>query len=99
MKFQQRVTVTGIKRSQGEFEGKKYDSTKFYISSDLDDSKGNAKGSATSEYSLGDSRVYEQFAHLPFPFDALVDMEISTTGKADKILLLSVKPLDLKKAA
>lgn len=86
------VVVTGIKRSKGNYEGVDYDSTKFYISTDLDDSKGNSKGTATTEYSMGKSDEYDKWSHLTFPFAAVAEMEIVTSGKATKISLVSLKP-------
>lgn len=86
------VTVTGIKRSKGNFEGTAYDSTKFYIATDLDDSKGNSKGAATTEYSMGLSDEYDKWSHLTFPFVAVAEMEIVTSGKVTKIALVALKP-------
>lgn len=93
------VMVTGIKRSKGNFEGTSYDSTKFYIQTDLDDSKGNSKGMASTEYSMGLSDEYDKYSHLPFPFQAMVEMEVVTSGKVTKIALLSVKPKSMTQAA
>lgn len=92
------VVVTGIKRSKGNFEGTAYDSTKFYIQTDLDDSKGNSKGMASTEYSMGLSDEYDKFSHLSFPFTAIAEMELVTSGKVTKISLLSVKPKALAQA-
>lgn len=86
------VTVTGIKRSKGNFEGVDYDSTKFYISTDLDDSKGNSKGTATTEYSFGKSDEYDKWSHLTFPFQALAEMELVTSGKVTKVSLVALRP-------
>lgn len=97
MKFKQAVVVTGIKRSVGEFEGRKFDSTKIYVQVDLDDSKGNAKGFATAEYGIGTSAEFEHYQHLPFPFNAEAEMEISSTGKSEKVTVLSLKPTEISK--
>jgi hypothetical protein len=86
------ATVEGMKRFKGNVEGVDYDSTKFYIKTDLDDSKGNAKGSATTEYSMGKSDEYDKYSHLSFPFTAVVEMEVVTSGKATKITLVTLKP-------
>ncbi len=92
MKFQSQVTVHGMKRAKGEMEGVKYDSTKFYIETDLDDSKGNAKGKATVEYAMGTSDEYTMFEKLPFPFQAMASFSQVTTGKVMKIVLEELKP-------
>ncbi len=93
MRFQAQVNVVGIKRSKGEMEGVKYDSTKFYIETDLDDRTGNAKGKATVEYSMGTSDVYAQYEKLPFPFVAQGSFAQVTTGKVMKVVLEELKPL------
>jgi len=95
MRFTNKVVVTGAKRSKGEMEGVKYDSTKFYVQVDLDDRAGNAKGTATQEYSFGTSDEYQKYQHLPFPFEAEADLEIVTTGKVQKVVLHSLKPLSM----
>jgi hypothetical protein len=93
--FSQESVVMGIKRSKGEFEGNSYDSTKFYIQTSLDESKGNGKGVATAEYSFGKSDEYEKYVHLPFPFKAICDYEIVTNGKGTVTMRLTgVKPVD-----
>ena len=99
MRFNAQVVVTGIKRSKGEFEGAKYDSTKFYIQTDLDDSKGNSRGMATVEYSMGDSEEYAAYEKLPLPFTANAVFNQVTTGKVTKITLESLSPVVAQKAA
>lgn len=93
MRFQSQVTVHGIKRSKGEMEGVKYDSTKFYIEMDLDDRTGNARGKATVEYGMGTSEEYSRYETLPLPFVAAGTFAQVTTGKVQKIVLEELKPL------
>lgn len=93
MKFKSNVTVQGMKRSKGEMEGVSYDSTKFYIETDMDDSKNNAIGTSTTEYSMGTSEEYEHYRHLPFPFTAEGSFNQVTTGKVTKLVLVALKPL------
>lgn len=92
MKLNQSMTITGMKASKGEFEGTAYDSTKVYAMTDMDESKGNAKGFATVEYAFGKADEYEKFKHLTFPFKADVEMEFVTNGKQQKMVLHSIKP-------
>lgn len=94
MKMTNIVTVTGMKRSKGEYEGTAYDSTKFYIESDLDASKGNACGRATSDFTIGTSTEYDKYPHAPdaFPYQAEADFEIVTSGKETKLQLTALRP-------
>ncbi len=97
MRFQSEVIVQGIKRSKGQMEGVSYDSTKFYIQTDLDDRTGNAKGTATTEYSMGTSDEYAHYEKLPYPFKAMGEFNQVTTGKVTKLVLESLKPVSAVK--
>jgi hypothetical protein len=100
MKFTSRVTVTGIKGSKGQLEnGNPYDSTKIYVKTDLDDSKNMAKGTATAEYTFGTTDEYHKYKHLPFPIECDAELEIVTNGKAQKTVILSLKPIEMTKVA
>lgn len=94
MKVTQMVTVTGMKRGKGDFDGTPYDSTKFYIEADLDDSKGNACGKAAMPYTLGKFDEYDKYPHTQdaFPYQAEADFEIVTSGAEVKILLRGLRP-------
>ncbi|MBN8490102.1 MAG: hypothetical protein J0M00_01550 [Burkholderiales bacterium] len=96
MKFQSRITVFGMKASKGDYEGVEFDSTKVYTLTSMDESKGNMKGQACVEYTLGLSEEYDKFKHLPFPFDADAEFEIVTTGKASKTVLRTLRPVEAK---
>jgi hypothetical protein len=93
MKFKQTLTITGMKASKGEFEGTSFDSTKVYAMTDMDESKGNAKGFATVEYGFAKADEFEKFKALKFPFQAECEMEFVTSGKAQKMMLHSVTPI------
>lgn len=100
MKFSTRITVTGIKGSKGKLEsGQEYDSTKIYVQTELDDSKGMGKGTASIEYGFGTSDEYHKYKHLPFPLDCDAEMEIVTNGKTQKTQIVSLRPLELTKQA
>lgn len=86
-----KVTVTGMKASKGVLEnGQTYDSTKVFVQTRLDDSKGTAKGFATAEYNFGDSTTYDKFKHLPFPFLAEMETEAVTSGRVMKTIIVSI---------
>lgn len=94
MKMQVAVKVLGMKASKGQMDnGQSFDSTKVYVETQLDESKGNAKGFAVSEYGFGLSDTFNHFKHLSFPFDATGEIEITTNGKTQKIVMLSLKPV------
>lgn len=98
MKFTSQIKVLGMKASKGTLEnGASYDSTKVYVETGLDDSKGNAKGFSAVEYALGTADEYNKYKHLPFPFLAEATLEIVTTGKAQKTQLADLKPIEIAK--
>ena len=89
-----KVTITGMKSSKGTLEnGQAYDSTKVFVQTRLDDSKGNAKGYAIAEYNFGDSTTFEKFKHLPFPFLAEMETEAITSGRVMKTIVTALVPL------
>ena len=96
MKFQNTVTVHGMKFSKGAMDnGTKFDSTKIYCLIDMDSTKGNAKGQAVAEYNIGLSDEFEKYKHLPFPFNAVVDFEVVTNGSSQKTIVTGMKPVSL----
>lgn len=93
MRFTTEVQVLGMKSSKGTMDGgQAYDSTKAYIVTPLDASKGTAKGMAAGEYNIGTSDEFAKYEKLPFPFVAKADMEIVSNGKSSKTVVHSLVP-------
>lgn len=92
MKFKSEVTVLGMKASKGSYEGTDYDSTKVYVITDLDISKGDAAGSASAEYVFGKSDEFQKFKHLQYPLRGMADLEIVTNGKTQKTVMHGFSP-------
>jgi hypothetical protein len=100
MKFKSTLKVTGMKYSKGSMDnGTTFDSTKVYVETDLDSSKGSAMGTATAEYNLGKSDEYKKYEHLAssFPFMAEADMEIVTNGNTQKTIIHVLRPVEAAK--
>lgn len=96
----QRMHVVGVKRSKGEYEGKPFDSTKLYVNLDLNNSTDQGRGFATVEYTWGKSDNFDKIKHLPFPFDADVDLSFVTNGKGGMVAqVVDVHPVSLAKKA
>mgnify|MGYP003328334159 CR=1 FL=1 len=93
MQVQSKVKVLGMKANKGTMDGgQSYDSTKVYVETPLDESKGMAKGFAVAEYTLGLSTEFERFKTMPFPFEAMATLEFVTTGKVQKVQMVSLVP-------
>lgn len=93
MKFKSMVVCTGLKRAKGDYEGTAYDSTTAFIQVDMDESTNNARGTATQDFKLGTSDVYDKFASIKLPFKAEAEFELVTNGKTQKQRLLSLVPV------
>lgn len=96
MKFTSRVTVTGMKASKGAMEnGMAYDSTKVYVTTELDASKDMGAGSATAEYNFNKSDEFPKYKHLFVngrSIEADVDFEQVTNGKSTKMIIHGIRP-------
>lgn len=93
MRFNTKVQVLGMKASKGQMDnGQTFDSTKAYIVTPLDTSKGNAIGMAAGEYNIGTSAELEKYRQIPTPFYADAEMEIVSSGKVQKMLVHKLVP-------
>lgn len=100
MRFKSTVQVLGMKSSKGSMDnGQAFDSTKAYIVTPLDTSKGTAKGVAAGEYTIGTSAEFAKYEKLPFPFMAEAEMEIVSNGKTSKMVVHTLTPAANQKAA
>jgi hypothetical protein len=83
-----------MKASKGSMDnGTTFDSTKVYTESQLDESKGTAKGFAVGEFTFGTATEFDKYKHLPFPFEAEAEFEIVTNGKTQKTVMHALKPV------
>ena len=96
--FTQRVRVSGaIKKDWTNEEGKRFQSTRLYISTSLDASKGDQFGQAAAEYIWGDAANFDKLPKLKEGFDADVTFENVFNGKTQKMIVLDVKPVQSSK--
>lgn len=84
--------VMGVKRFSGNIDGKEFDYCRVIVSTPLDSSRGNALGSAATEYDFGQSANFDRFKTQQFPFDADLNVELVTNGKTQKLKLLDFRP-------
>jgi hypothetical protein len=91
-----RGKVTGIKRFEGEIEGKRYDNGTVFVEARL---KGEtSKGYASQPYKCTSSAVVKKIEHNEFPMlcDLTVEEETDGRGEASQVVT-SVKPVDIQK--
>lgn len=99
MKFTTKAIVTGAKMFKDTIDGQVFDQTTLYVQMGLDETKGTGKGFATQGLGWGSSDEYHKIKHLPFPFEAEIDMELVTTGKIQKQRVVGLKPIAQVKGA
>lgn len=99
MIFESEVSVTGLKRSKGDYEGTAFDYTAIYIEVEMDESKKNARGKATQDFKLGTSETYDKYNSIQLPFKAKAKFELVTSGKATVQRLLDLVPVPLSRPA
>lgn len=85
--------IVGVKKFSGQIEGKNFDYCRLIVATPLDSSQGNALGSSTTEYDYGQSSNFEQFRNAQFPIDAMLNVEIVTTGKTQKMKVTGFQPV------
>jgi len=95
----EKCKVTGVKFFKGGIDGKDIDSGKVYIEESLDFTTGRAKGYATQDYSLANAAAAQALMKSEFPFVGEVEFMRVTNGDVSKNVVLSVKPMEVKKVA
>lgn len=97
MEMKQEVTVCAVKESKGEFEGRAFSSTTFFIEAELKgNGAGRAIGAATTPFKCGDAAEFEKWAHLggSLPIKAEATYEVQTNGKgATELVMVAIRPL------
>lgn len=111
MKFTNQASICyGIKESKGEFEGRGFSSTTFYLPADMAaNGSGRALGSVTTPHKFGDASEFEKWAHLgkSWPaagvpvlcdFDVIVGKDANGKDSA-KLSLVAIRPVPAAAAA
>ena len=91
MTTQTKVTLVGAKSTDWKSEdGRHYDYVNLYGIIPLDLSQGNAVGNGVVEFKWQDSRNIVQLKCRQFPFEAILELDMVSTGKAMKQVLTNV---------
>lgn len=99
MRFNAQGVLVGIKSSKGDYEGRAFDSTTFYLAVDLPDSQnGESLGQVTRPFKLGSSAEYSKWKHLKNSWPAggiSVDCVFEMAAGVDqssKLVLVDIRP-------
>lgn len=91
MSQQMKVTIVGAKATDWKSEeGRHYDHVTLYVLIPMDTTAGNAVGQGATEFKWQDSRNLAQLQGRKFPFEATLDIELVSTGRATKQVLTNV---------
>lgn len=91
MELTAKLTITGARIFEGEIDGTHHDVGAIYAETPL---TGKGKfGYCSPEYKCADSSVVKSIKHLPFPFNAEVQMTQEFTGKRMDTIIHKVTPI------
>lgn len=93
--MRQKMRVLGVRRFNDTVEGTKHDFTKVVVETQFNDSDDKA-GFDAVHIPFGKSDNFDKLRNLPFPLDAELDIEMTTSGFVCKGFHL---PQDKPKAA
>ncbi|OJU91331.1 MAG: hypothetical protein BGO13_10895 [Burkholderiales bacterium 66-5] len=103
MQFKSEVIVHGVKESKGTIEGRDFSSTTFHCEVDLsENSAGRSIGRATRPFKIQDAGEFDKWAHLgaSLPLKAVATFEMAAAAQdGTRLMLVDIKPLEVKKAA
>lgn len=93
MQLQVQASIMGVKKFNGNIDGKLFDYCRIIAATPMDESQGNALGMASTEYDFGGSANFERFKGLQFPFEAVLTVEMVVSGKGQKFKAIDFRPL------
>lgn len=94
------VTVLGMRRSKGEFEGTAYNSTRIFVEDTLGTDNPDVRGAAVVAYKIGKYDEFEKYQHLPFPIRAELTLELVADGKGgSRNEIKAFRPIETPKKA
>lgn len=86
MKFVSDITILGAKQSKGEFDGRKFDSTKLFYQADLKTGE-NFVGQVGESITWGTSFNFERIKHMKFPVTLEGTFEMVSNGSQSTLIL------------
>ena len=85
------ITLVGAKATDWKAEdGRHYDYVNLFGIIPMDTSQGNAVGQGVAEFKWQDSRNLVQLQGRKFPFEATLELDMVSTGRTIKQVLVNV---------
>ncbi len=91
--FEKDQVVDGVAFFDGTIDGKTLNSGTVFIKSELDTSKGNAKGFRTVEYKADSADVIKPVLHNEFPLRCKVIYEMRVTKSSNQMVIAKITPI------
>lgn len=91
MSQQLKVELVGAKATDWKSDdGRHYDHVTLFALIPMDKSQGNAVGQGVAEFKWQDSRNLVQLQGRAFPFEAVLELDVVSTGRSQKQVLVNV---------
>lgn len=100
--YVKRYTLLGAKAFSGDVDGKRYDSSTFFVAIKVTAPDGLCKGFCTQTLRGQSSEQFQRIKHLSFPLECEFVVEEESSGKADaqvRLIVKDVKPVQPERGA
>ena len=87
------VRVTGMKKFNGDIEGRQFDSTTVFIETKMDDRNGNRRGVCTNDFNAGLSDVYDRLSSIALPAEFEVEWDTVSNGSKTRQIIVGLQPI------
>ena len=75
------ATLLGAKKFKGDIDGSKIDMCSLFVATPLPSQSGNAVGFTAAQMKYGDSSNFDRLEKLQYPCQAMLTVEMTSTGK------------------
>jgi hypothetical protein len=96
--FSKTCAVKGVSFFADKIDGEAINSGTVFIEEELDERAGRAKGFRTVEYACPDSELPKRLIHNTFPVMCEVVFELSTSKRAQKVMVVDARPVTGRQA-
>lgn len=96
MKYTAEGVVTGFTKFKGEIDGQAIDANTVFLEVDIG---GMGKGTRTAARKCADEGVIKKIEHNAFPFKAVIVLEEQATAKKESMVVVEIRPQQVKQAA
>lgn len=96
MRYMAEGVVTGFTKFKGAIDGQEIDANTVFIEVDIGSM---GKGLRTAARKCADESVLKKIEHNSFPFKATIVLEEQATAKKESMVVVEIRPQQVKQAA